>query len=155
MKIAAAVLALSFATALFAADDEDYKRPSPNCKSCTEIEALLEKHNTELSNDKKLEYALKVAAVIEKISLKGKNKTDQRREIYHAINGTVQVLDDDFDSETAINLVGLRAQAPKEFDYVFWRIPIGQQNSIVERMKAAKEDGLTKKPLPQAKEVDP
>jgi hypothetical protein len=137
------------------AEGANYKSLKPSCRSCTQLDDIITKHNTELSPDERLDMALDVATVIEKISIKSKNQIDQKREIYFAINSTLQVLPDDFDSATVVWLMDLRTQAPKQFDYVFWRFPIGEQKQIVERMKAAKADKIrSKAQIPEAKSVE-
>lgn len=136
--------------------DLDYRKLSPTCRSCNEFEAIVVKQNTELSPDTRLEYALKIAKLIEKISLKGKSELEQRREIYYAINATIQVLDDDFDSETSVQLLDLRTKAPKTFDYVLWRFPLASQQNIIERMRSFKEDNIRPKAvIPEAKAIEP
>jgi hypothetical protein len=147
-----------FAASLIAhaAGEDDYKKLSQACRSCNDIENLVVKHNTELSPDQRLDYALKIAKIIEKISVKSKNEIEQKRETYFAINGTVQVLDDDFDSETVVRLLDLRTQIPKSFDYVLWRFPLVHQQRIIERMKAFKEDKIRPKAqIPEAKVIEP
>lgn len=134
---------------------EEYRKLSPNCRSCNEIENLIVQHNGETSPDKRLEIALKVAKIIQKIGLKGKSATDQRREIYFSIKGAQQVLEDDFDSETCLRLLDLRTVSPQNFDYVFWRFPESQQKQILARMTAFKEDKIRPKAqLPLVKEVE-
>jgi hypothetical protein len=139
----------------YAAGEDDYKKLSEACRSCNEIENLVVKHNTELSQDRRLEYALKIAKVIEKIAVKGKKEIEQRRETYFAINGTVQVLDDDFDSETVVRLLDLRTQIPKSFDHVLHRFPLVHQQRIIERMQAFKEDKIRPKAqIPETKVIE-
>jgi hypothetical protein len=134
----------------------DYQRLENSCDACVKIDKLLAKHSQELSPSARADLALKVAAVIKDIHLKGKELGDQRRAIYFAVNGSVEVLRDDFDSETVVRLIDLRAQAPAVFDYVLWRFPLVTQKRIVERMQAAKTDKIRPKAkIPIAKEVDP
>lgn len=149
-------LVLGVSIAARAAGEDDYKKLSEACRSCNDIENLVVKHNTELSPDQRLDYALKIAKVIEKISVKSKKEIEQKRETYFAINGTVQVLDDDFDSETVVRLLDLRTQIPKSFDYVLWRFPLVHQQRIIERMKAFKDDKIRPKAqIPEAKVIEP
>jgi hypothetical protein len=144
-----------FLAAAAHAGDQDYKKLTTDCRSCNEIESLTVKHNTELSPSNRLDLALKVAKVIQKISVKNKAETARRREIYFAVNGSIQVMDDDFDSETVVRLMDLRAQAPKSFDYVLWRFPLVHQQRIIERMRAFKEDKVRPKAqIPEAKVIE-
>lgn len=137
------------------AEMPSYKRMDSSCKSCSEIENLIEKHNSELSPDKRLDLALKMAEVIKRTGVKNKPETAQKREIYFAITGAIQVLNDDFDSETVVRLMDLRAQAPKSFDYVFWRFPLVHQQRIAERMKAFKDDKIRPKAkIPEVKVIE-
>lgn len=147
--------ALIFITSVSAFADGDYKRLTDTCKSCNAIDNLIIKHNTEMSSTARLELALQIAGLIDKISVKGKPELEKRREMYFAINATTLVLSDDFDSETVSSLMDLRAKSPKDFDYVFWRFPTHQQSEIVNRMKAFKEDKLKPKAqIPQVKKVE-
>lgn len=149
------LLLLATQICTMAAAEASYKSLNSSCLSCNKIDSAVNKHNSELSPDKKLELALDVARVIRKISLKGKPELDQKREIYFAINGSLQVLEDDFDSESVIRLMDLRTQSPKNFDYVFWRFPVAEQQKIAERMQAAKEDKLRPKAqVPPIKQID-
>lgn len=137
--------------------EADYKTLTPSCKSCKEVDNLVNKFKDESSADTKLDLALEIAKTIKKINVKGKTKDEQAREIYFAINASVEVLEHDFDSETVIGLVGLRAQAPDRFDFVFWGFPLADQKQIVERMKAAKDDKLIKNaaiPIPKAPKTE-
>jgi hypothetical protein len=149
------ILALLFSFQIFADGSSSYKVLDQSCQSCVKIDSLLGKHNTELSGDKRLDLALAVSSEIRKIKLAGKPEKEQRREIYFAINGAVQVMPDDFDSDTVVKLMDLRAQSPKQFDYVFWRFNVGEQQKIVERMKVAKEDKIrSKAQIPVVKQAD-
>lgn len=133
----------------------NYKTLNSACSTCTQIDGILNKHNAELSADERVDLALNVAKVIRGMSLKSKPELDQKREIYFAINGSLQVLEDDFDSETVVRLIDLRAQAPKNFDFVFWRFPVAEQKKIAERMQAAKADNLRPKAqIPAVKSVE-
>jgi hypothetical protein len=150
----AAVLILSPLLAWGAATS-DYQRLDPSCTSCTAIDKLLSQHSVSLSPDKQLALALQIAKVIEHTHLKGKALVDQYRAIYFSLKGTIEVLDDDFDSETVVRLIDLRAQAPAAFDYVFWRFQLGNQKRIIERMQAAKSDGIRPKAtIPPAHFID-
>jgi hypothetical protein len=145
---------IAFAQAIAAADAAggNYK-VSGSCQSCAKIDGLAGKHNSELSPDKRVDIALELASQVREISLKGKPELEQRREVYFAINGTIQVLPDDHDSSTVVYLMDLRSQSPKQFDYVFWRFPISEQQKVHERMKAAKADNIRPKaqiPTPKA-----
>jgi|GEM_PF-4510312 len=138
------------------AENADYRKLSDDCRSCNEIDALVIKHNTELSPDNRLDLALKIAKVIEKMSIRNKPEVEQRREIYFAMNATFQVMDDDFDSETSVRMLDLRGQSPKSFDYVLWRFPLAQQNRLIERMRSFIEDKVRpKQKLPEAKVIEP
>ncbi len=143
------------AAALAGSQAQDYRKLSPACQSCNQIDALATKHNTEQSPDSRLKYALEIAKLIEKISIKQKPEIEQRREIYYAITGALQVLDDDFDSETCVQLLDLRGQAPKAFDHVLWRFPLVSQQKIIERMRSFKEDNIRPKAqIPEAKFIE-
>jgi len=156
MRIMHLVSALLIFSPAVQAQIEDYKRLNSSCRSCNEIENLIIEHDKELSPDKRLEQALKLAGVIKKISVKNKKPTEQKREMHFAINGALQVLDDDFDSETVVALMDLRPQAPRSFDYVLWRFPLVHQQRIIERMKAFKEDKIRPKAqIPEAKVIEP
>lgn len=156
LKTSLLLASLVISLTAHSAGEEDYKKLSAGCRSCNDIENLVVKHNTELSPDQRLDYALKIAKVIEKISVKGKKEIEQKRETYFAINGTIQVLDDDFDSETVVRLLDLRTQIPKSFDYVLWRFPLVHQQRIIERMQAFKEDKIRPKAqIPEAKVIEP
>lgn len=149
-----ALIGLVFSNLALANDD--YKKITPTCKVCMEIDNYVVKHNTELSPDERLNLALKVAKAIESISLKTKSATEKRREIYFSINASIHVLDDDFDSETVVRLMDLRTQAPKDFDYVFWRFPIADQKNLAGRMNAFKEDKVRPKAqIPEPKSIEP
>ena len=119
---------------------DDYTRATDACKTCGQFEKLLQSHSAELSSDARLKIALEVAKVIQGIHLKGKPKLEQKREIYFAINASIQVQPDDFDAETAVRLLDLRPQAPAVFDDVLWHFTRGQQEKLIERMRAFKED---------------
>jgi hypothetical protein len=148
------LLALSFATAI-AQRTPEYQRLKNNCRSCTELEKITVAHSKELSSDARLKLALQMAKVIEGIVLKGEPKTEQMREIYFSINSSLQVLRDDFDSETVVRLMDLRAVEPKVFDEVFWRFDISQQKRLIERMAALKDDKIRPKAvIPKAKTVE-
>src|ERR1700685_3249344 len=131
----------------------DYKTLTDSCKSCNSIDKLVNKYNEETSPSNRLALALKVAGTIKEIKLKGKDKEDQYREIYFATKGSIEVLPDDFDSETCVRLLDLRTQAPETFDYVFTSFPLEDQKRIIERMKSFKDDKLRPNAkLPVAKE---
>jgi len=133
----------------------DYTKITPTCKDCTLINNVLNKFSL-ADPDGKRDLALKAAELIHHVTLKDKSTEDQRREIYFSLKACVEVFDDDFDSETVVGLMELRAAAPKDFDYVFQRFPLKNQNAIVERMKGFKEDGIGPKvALPAPKAIDP
>lgn len=156
MKFAITILFSLFVNENLFAENQDYKKLSPECRSCNEIDGIVNTHNTELSPDNRLDLALKMAKVIEKISVKSKSALEQHREIYFAINGTIQVLDDDFDSETVVHLLDLRTSTPKAFDYVLWRFPLVHQQRIIERMRAFKEDKVRPTAqIPEPKVIEP
>jgi hypothetical protein len=139
----------------WAAATAEYKRLSPSCKTCGEIEQVTKQHNTETSADKRLQLALKLAKIIQGIDLKGKSETEQKRELYFAMNASLQVLPDDFDSETVVRLLDLRQRSPKIFDEVLWRFPLGEQQKLVMRMRAFIEDKVRPNAkLPTPKEVE-
>ena len=138
----ASFLILLLAAATTSATTGDYQRLTPDCPSCAELDQLLQRHSAELSPDRRLKLALSVAKVIARARLNGKTTVDQKRQIFFAINAALQVQPDDFDSETAVRLLDLRAQSPANFDQVLWRFTRGQQQSLIERMRAFKDDKL-------------
>jgi hypothetical protein len=150
------VLNVIFASFVAHAEGADlYKRLSPDCASCAEIDALMTKHSSTPSPTDQLNITLEIAKAIGKISIKDQPEVEQRRAIYFAIKATVDALDEDFDSQTVAYLMRVRPQAPKQFDYVFWRFPLERQKEIVERMRALIANELVKKvPVPTAKQLE-
>ena len=132
-----------------------YKRLTKDCRACNQIEDLIVKHDKELVPDDRQAIAFQMGDVIKTISIKGKKEEEQRRLVYFAINGTIQVIDDDFDSVTCLRLLDIRTSSPKNFDYVFHRFPLVHQNNIIGRMNAYKEDNFRPKAeIPTAKLIE-
>lgn len=135
--------------------DGNYKKLSDACKSCNVLEDIVVKHNTATNPDDRLDLAMKTADTIKKISLKNKSQLEKRREIYYAINASLSVLKDDFESVTVYQLHGLRKQSPKDFDHVFHRFPTFQQADIANRMKSYKENKiLPNAQIPEVKQIE-
>jgi hypothetical protein len=133
------------------AGSSSYKEYSSSCRSCVEIEKLLSIYDSQQSGRDQLDTALRIAKVIKHTSVKGNGIENQRREIYYAIKASIQILDDDFDSESVVGLMDLRDQSPEQFDYVFWRFPFADQKEITHRMSGIKSNTRPKASIPQAK----
>jgi hypothetical protein len=156
-KALAAIFLITFALKALAAatSTESYKRSVPECHTCEELNDLLSKYASTLSPSDRIDIALHVAKTIEKITLKEKNTDQRRRELHFAINASLEVLTDDFNSETAVQLLDKRQDAPAEFDYVFWRFQLPQQKRLLARMKSFVDDKIRPKAkLPEPKEVE-
>jgi hypothetical protein len=150
-------LALSVMLSAAAAQSTpSYQKLADACKVCKIIDRTVTRHSETTSSGDRAQLTVALYKEIEGIKLKGKSDEEQKREIYFAINGSLELLDDDFDSSTPIALLDVRAQAPKNFDFVFWRFPVKAQKQLFDRMKAAKDDKIRPKAaLPTVKEVDP
>lgn len=145
---------LILALPLFAVAAPSYQKLTDACTTCKAIDKVVGEHNIAPKPELKRDLAIKLGGVIKAISLKGKTVEEQRREIYFAINGSLEVLSDDFDSQTVVMLMDLRTQSPRNFDYVFWRFPMAEQKKIAERMTAAKTDKIRPKAtVPAVKEI--
>ena len=119
----------------------EYKKLSASCVSCNEIDKLLEQYNASTSARAQLDIALNIAHVIEHISVQGKSLVEQRRAFYFAINATIEVLADDFDSETVVNLLDLRQHHSNAFDDVFWPSTDPQALNIAVKPPRSVTDG--------------
>lgn len=100
-----------------------------------------------------METVLKIASSIHHLKLASLAGDDQKRAVYYAMHGAIEVLDDDFDSQTVVELLRLRPQAPATFDYVFNRLSLTEQKNLFERMGAVKRRILPKAELPTVKEI--
>lgn len=135
------LITLTLSTHL-AASEGDYKKSRESCRTCRKLSDLVSKFGSESSNTQKVHLALDIAKEMKSIQLKNKSEEEKRREIYFAINSAIEILPTgyDFDYETVICLIDLRAQNPRTFDYVFWRFPRNQQEQIVQLMTMHKKD---------------
>ena len=153
--ILAILLSLSLNQISAEAESISSFKKSDDCEICKELDMLVGQFSTQTKSDDKLQTALKIASSIGKISLKAKPEL-QKRQIYYAINATVEVLPVDFDSESVVRLMDLRSKAPKTFDTIFHHFPEKNQKEIFDRMKALKEDRIRPKAtLPRVHSEDP
>jgi len=125
-----------------ARSNDEYQKFDKRCSTCKKLADELGRLDKGPTPDKGVDAALVIAKVIKRIKLKGKKELEIKREIYAALNALVEVLAYDHDSETVFQIIGVRGQAEKEFDFVFHRFPKMTQQRIVDRMKALKEDKL-------------
>jgi hypothetical protein len=137
-----ALLLLVSAFAEEARSNEEYQKFDKRCSTCKKLADELGRLDKSPTGDKAVDAALEVAKVIKRINLKGKKELEIKREIYAALNASIEVLAYDHDSQTVFQIIGVRAQAEKEFDFVFHRFPKVTQQRIVDRMKAFKEDKI-------------
>lgn len=131
-------------------------RPAASCAPCLEINTLLDKHGSTTDPTVQIEVADKIAVVIGAMKIQRLELGEAYRQIYFAIKGTIEVLDDDVQSETVAKLILLRYQNPTRFDYVFWRFPVQRQKELIQYMRTFKDNPILKKQfnVPTAKAIE-
>lgn len=147
----ALVLALTVTRAQAATPE--YRRLSSSCPSCVEISNLLETYSGQSNSGDRMQTVLSVASSIHRLKVSDLKGDEQKRAIYYALHGAIDTLDDDFDSQSVVELLRLRPQAPAAFDYVFNRLSLNEQKNLFQRMGAVKRRILPKAQLPTVKEI--
>jgi hypothetical protein len=132
---------------------ENYMKNRGACSLCDKIDSLVGKIGSANQGNKETDYVLDLAQVIKNIKL-GDQRTEMRkRQIFSSIKACLEIMKYDFDGETGIALLDLREQNRKDFDYVFERLPLDQQKTLLNRFNALFERNLReKRPLPKAHE---
>lgn len=100
-----------------------------------------------------MKTVLEISNLISRLKPATLKGDDQKRALYYAFHASIEVLDDDFDSETVVRLLRLRPQAPAAFDYVFNRLSLNEQKNLHQRMTAVKRLLMPKAELPTVKEI--
>lgn len=144
---------LSLVVPVAMAATPEYRRLSSSCRSCEEISSLLETYSAQSNSGPRMETVLKIASLIHRLKLSSLTGDDQKRAVYYALHGSIEVLDDDFDSQTVVELLRLRPQSPVTFDYVFNRLSLTEQKNLFERMGAVKRRILPNAQLPTVREI--